>query len=94
MKKKTKKMPRFKNEDEERKFWATHNSTDYIDWSRGKRVLFPELKPSEKAISLRMPEFLIADLKFLANKQGVPYQSLLKTFLAEKVQEKMSKVKR
>ena len=94
MKKKIKKIPKFKNEDTERKFWAKHDSTNYIDWSKAKRVRFPELKPSEKAISLRMPEFLIADLKFLANKQGVAYQSLLKTFVAEKVQEKMSAVKR
>jgi len=89
-----KKIPKFKNEDEERNFWATHDSTSYIDWSKGKFVRFSELKPSEKSISLRMPEFLIENLKFLANKQGVPYQSLLKTFLAEKVQERLSAIKR
>ncbi len=89
-----KKIPKFKNEDEERKFWDSHSSTDYVDLSKGKRVRFSELKPSEKSISLRMPEFLIEDLKFLANRQGVPYQSLLKTFLAEKVRENLSGLKR
>ncbi len=89
-----KKIPEFKNEDKEREFWESHGSTDYVDWSKGKRVRFSELKPSEKSISLRMPEFLLEDLKFLANRQGVPYQSLLKTYLAEKVKKELSGVKR
>jgi predicted DNA binding CopG/RHH family protein len=88
-----KKIPKFKNEDDEREFWADRSSTDYIDWAKGKRVRFSELRPSEKAISLRMPEFLIEDLKFLANQQGVPYQSLLKTLLSEKVREKLAAYK-
>ena len=88
--KKLKKIPGFKNEDEERKFWATHDSTEYIDWSVSKQVRFSKLKPSEKAISIRMPEFLIADLKFLANQQGVPYQSLLKVYVAEKVKKELA----
>jgi len=88
-----KKIPRFKNEDAERVFWASRSSTDYIDWSKARRVRLSELKPSEKAISLRMPEFLIEDLKFLANQQGVPYQSLLKTLLSEKVREKLAAYK-
>lgn len=83
------KMPTFKNEDEEREFWATHDSTDFIDWSKAKRTVFPNLKPSTKTISLRLPESIIAALKLLANKRDVPYQSLLKVFLAEKVEEEL-----
>ena len=90
MKKAKNKLPRFQNEEQERKFWANHDSTEYVDWSAAKRVRFSELKPSERAISVRMPEFLIADLKFLANKQGVPYQSLLKVFVADRVKEEFS----
>ena len=89
-----KKIPHFKDEDEEREFWATHDSTEYIDWSTSKRVRFSDLKPSERAISIRMPEFLIADLKFLANKKGIPYQSLTKVYLAERVKEELSTVNR
>ena len=84
------KIPKFQNEDQERKFWAVHDSAEYVDWSAAKRVRFSNLKPSERAISIRMPEFLVADLKFLANKQGVPYQSLLKVFVAEKVRDAFS----
>ena len=83
------KIPAFKNEDEEREFWATHESTDFIDWSKAKRAVFPNLKPSTRTISLRLPESIIAALKLLANKRDVPYQSLLKVFLAEKVEEEL-----
>lgn len=86
---KKRKMPIFKTEDEERVFWATHDSTEFIDWSKAKPTVFPNLKPSTKTISLRLPESIIAALKVLANKRDVPYQSLLKIFLAEKVQEEM-----
>ncbi len=82
-----KKIPKFKNEDEERDFWAEHDSTDYIDWSNAQRAIFPNLKPSTKTISLRLPESMIEELKLLANKRDVPYQSLLKIFLAEKIEE-------
>ena len=82
-----KQVPAFKNEDEERGFWATHDSTEFVDWSRAQRAVFPNLKPSTKTISLRLPESMIAALKVLANKRDVPYQSLLKVFLAEKVEE-------
>ena len=82
-----KKIPKFKNEDEERDFWAEHDSTDYIDWSKAQRAIFPNLKPSTKTISLRLPESMIEELKLLANKRDVPYQSLLKIFLAEKIEE-------
>ena len=87
--KKYKPLPRFKNEDEEREFWATHDSTDYIDWSKAEEAIFPNLKPSTKAISLRLPEWLWARLKQLANFRDVPYQSLIKIFLAERVEKEL-----
>ena len=82
-------IPSFKSEDEEREFWATHDSTEFVDWSKAKRAVFPNLKLSTKTISLRLPESTIAALKVLANKRDVPYQSLLKVFLAEKVEEEL-----
>lgn len=85
--KKVKKLPKFKNEKEEVRFWSTHDSTQYIDYSKGKRVLFSSLKPSTRTISIRLPESLLEHLKVLANKRDVPYQSLLKMFLIEKVEE-------
>ncbi len=88
--KKKRKIPHFKNEKEERKFWASHDSTEYIDWRKAKRVKFPELKPSEKSISIRMPQFLIEELKVLSNKRGIPYQSLLKQFLAERIEKELA----
>ena len=84
-----KKIPKFKSEAAETEFWATHDSTEYIDYSAAKRVVFPNLKPSTKTISIRLPESLIAHLKLLANKRDVPYQSLLKMFLSEKVEEEL-----
>lgn len=89
-----KRIPAFKSEDEERKFWAKRDSTEYLDWSKAKRAVFPNLKPSTKTISLRLPESTIAALKVLANKRDVPYQSLLKVFLAEKVEEQLSHLHR
>jgi len=89
---KRKPIPEFSSEDEEREFWATHDSTDYIDWSRAERnPSFPHLKPSTRMVSIRLPESLIAALKTLANKKDVPYQSLIKILLAEKVKEEMSR---
>ena len=82
-------VPTFKNEDEERDFWATHDSAAFVDWAKAKRAIFPNLKPSTKTISLRLPESMIASLKLLANKRDVPYQSLLKVFLAEKVEDEL-----
>ena len=87
--KKFKKIPEFKNEDQEREFWATHDSTDYVDWSKAEEIIFPNLKPSTETISLRLPEFLLARIKQLANAKDVPYQSLMKIFLAEKVKEEL-----
>jgi predicted DNA binding CopG/RHH family protein len=82
-------IPKFESEDEEREFWATHDSTDYVDWSRAKPTTFPRLKPTTQTISLRLPEFLLENLKMLANKRDVPYQSLLKVFLAERIEQEL-----
>jgi predicted DNA binding CopG/RHH family protein len=82
-------VPSFKTEDEERTFWATHDSTDFVDWAKAKQAVFPNLKPSTKTISLRLPESIIAALKVLANQRDVPYQSLLKVFLAERVAQEL-----
>jgi predicted DNA binding CopG/RHH family protein len=88
MNSKLKPIPQFSSEDEEREFWATHDSSEYIDWSKAERnPTFPRLKPSTRTVSIRLPESLIAELKALANKKDVPYQSLVKIFLAEKVKE-------
>ena len=78
-------IPKFRSEDEEREFWATADSTEYFDWSSAQRVAFPNLKPSTETISLRLPQGLLDDLKVLANQRDVPYQSLLKVYLAERV---------
>ena len=78
-------VPAFKTEAEERKFWETHDSTDYVDWSKAERVRFPHLKPSTTAISIRLPLGLLEQIKIAANKRDVPYQSLIKMWLAEKV---------
>jgi predicted DNA binding CopG/RHH family protein len=78
-------IPTFKSEAAERRFWETHDTTPYVDWSAARPARFPNLKPSTETISLRLPAGLLADLKALANKQDVPYQSLLKVFLAERV---------
>jgi predicted DNA binding CopG/RHH family protein len=80
-----KQIPEFKNEDEEREFWAEHDSTDYLDWDQAERVAFPKLKPSTKTISLRMPESMLNEIRVLANKRDVPYQSLIKVFLQERI---------
>ncbi len=82
---KKKKLPEFASEDEERTFWATADSTKYIDWAPAKRNKLVHLKPSLKTISLRLPLAMIEDLKILANQRDVPYQSLLKIFLAERL---------
>jgi predicted DNA binding CopG/RHH family protein len=82
---KLKSAPVFNNEAEERKFWETHDSTDYIDWSKAERLRLPNLKPSTTAISIRLPSGLLEQIKIAANKRDVPYQSLIKMWLAEKV---------
>jgi predicted DNA binding CopG/RHH family protein len=84
-----KKIPKFRNEDEERAFWATHDSTAFIDWKKAKRTLLSNLKPSVKTISLRLPKAMLEELKLLANKRDVPYQSLVKIFLAERIDQEL-----
>ena len=85
----SKQLPKFKNEDEEREFWSTHDSTEFINWNQAERIIFSNLKPSVKKISLRLPESMLEELKLLANKRDVPYQSLLKIFLAERIQKEL-----
>ena len=85
-----KRIPNFKNEDEERQFWATHSALDYLDISSAKRVTLPNLKPSVKTISIRLPQMMLEELKLLANKRDVPYQSLLKMFLAERIEKELA----
>ena len=78
-------IPEFVSEAEERRFWEIHDTTGYVDWSKGRMVAFANLKPSTETISLRLPAPLLSDLKALANKRDVPYQSLLKVFVADRV---------
>jgi len=83
-----KKIPKFKTEDAEREFWSKHDFTDYLDFSKAVKAKFPNLKPSTQTISIRLPESLLTDIKILANRQDIPYQSYIKVLLAEKVAEK------
>src|SRR5216683_2399546 len=78
-------IPTFRSDREERNFWETHDTSPFVDWSNARVAVFPHLKPSTETISLRLPAALLAELKTLANKRDVPYQSLLKVFLAERV---------
>jgi predicted DNA binding CopG/RHH family protein len=86
-KKKYKEIPPFKNEDEEREFWSTQNTADYFDLNKAKQAVFPNLKPTTRSISIRLNESLIQELKVIANKKNVPYHSLIKMYLSEKVRE-------
>ena len=86
---KLKPRPTFKSEVQEAAFWASHDSTEYIDYSKSRRMVFPKLKPSTKTISLRLPKSLLDQLKTLANKRDVPYQTLLKLFVLERVQAEL-----
>lgn len=88
-KRQLKPVPALAFEAEEREFWASHDSMDYIDWSKGERVTFANLKSTARTISLRLPATMIANLKLLANKRDIPYQSLLKTFLADRLKEEL-----
>lgn len=88
MAKKLKKIPKFKNEDEEAEFWNTHDSTEYLDWSKAKKVIFPNLKPTSRSISIRLPEYIINRVKVEANKLDIPYQTLMKQYIAKGVFEK------
>jgi predicted DNA binding CopG/RHH family protein len=88
MSKKLRPVPKFRSEAEERQFWETHSSADYVDWSRAERARLPNLKPSTTSISLRLPIALLDRIKAAANKRDVPYQSLIKTWLAEKTDKR------
>jgi predicted DNA binding CopG/RHH family protein len=78
-------IPNFKNEDDEREFWSTHSPLDYFDQKSFKKASFPKLKPSVKTISIRLPEDMLVELKTLANKKDIPYQSLAKIFLSRQI---------
>jgi len=82
-------IPAFKNEEQEREFWASHDSSDYIDWRRAETVRLAKLRPTTRMISIRLPQPMIERLKVLANKRDVPYQSLLKIYVAEKIEEEL-----
>lgn len=84
-----KKLPKLRSEEEEQAFWAEHDSADYVDWSEARLVTLPNLRPSTRTISLRLPEHMLEELKLLANKRDVPYQSLLKVFLAERIEQEL-----
>jgi predicted DNA binding CopG/RHH family protein len=85
-----KKIPKFKSQDKERAFWSSHDSTEFLNWGKAKKVILPKLKPSVKTISLRIPGSMFDELKLLANKRDVPYQSLLKIFLAERIEKELN----
>lgn len=85
-------IPQFKSEQEEREFWETHDTTEYFEVSNPIKMSFPNLKPTTKSITLRIPVGMYEDLKILANKQDVPYQSMMKMFLADKIREQYSRV--
>lgn len=82
----SKSIPKFKNEEEERDFWSKHDSSAYLNWKSAERALFPNLKPSTKSISLRLPESLLDALRQMANERDVPYQSLIKMILQERIE--------
>ncbi|MGE0018043.1 MAG: BrnA antitoxin family protein [Draconibacterium sp.] len=84
-----KKIPVFNSEDEERKFWAENDSTDFVDWQKSEKVILPKLKPSTKTISLRLPEHILDELKLMARKRDVPYQSLIKIFLKDRLNKEL-----
>jgi len=88
-----KKIPDFKTVQEEAEFWKTHDSTEYVDWSKAKKTVFPNLKASTESISLRLPSPLLSRLKELANEQDVPYQSLMKIYLSDRVKHELKTVK-
>jgi predicted DNA binding CopG/RHH family protein len=85
----SKDTPSFKTEEEERAFWASHDSTEFVDWDRAEVVVLPQLKPTTKSISLRLPESMLNQLRLLANKRDVPYQSLIKLFLKERIDQEL-----
>ena len=87
--KKLKPIPEFASEEEEFNFWSKHDTTDYIDWSKAKKAVFPNLKPSSQTISLRLPLTMLDNIKIMANKRDVPYQSLMKIIIADAISKEM-----
>jgi len=87
MKRPLKKLPKFTSEDQEREFWATHDSADYVDWSKAHHTIFPNLQLTTKTISLRLPAGMLEELKVIAHKKDVPYQSFIKMTIADKIKE-------
>jgi hypothetical protein len=85
-----KEIPKFNSEDEERAFWSTADSTEYIDWSKAKERSLPNLKPTLRTISISLPEFVVAELTRLAQKRAVSYESLLKTYLVDRIQAEIA----
>ena len=90
--KQRKRIPRFENEDQEREFWSEHDSTEFIDWSKAETAVFPRLKPTTKTISLRLPEYMLEELRMIANKRDVPYQSLIKIFLKDRIDQELRSI--
>ncbi len=82
-------IPPFESEAEEQEFWSTHDSVEYVDWNKTRRLRLPNLKPTTRTVSIRFPETMLEDLKVLANRRDVPYQSLLKVFVAERIEEEL-----
>jgi predicted DNA binding CopG/RHH family protein len=82
-------MPNFATDEEERSFWATHDSTDFVDWDKAEALILPKPKPTTKSISLRLPESMLDQLRMIANKQDVPYQSLIQLFLKERIDQEL-----
>lgn len=89
MMKKLKHIPVFKNEEEEREFWSENDSTEFLDWSKSEKVILPKLKPTTKTISLRLPEHILDEIKMIASKRDVPYQSLIKIFLKDRINQEL-----
>ena len=87
-----KRIPKFENEDQEREFWSEHDSTEFIDWSQAETAVFPRLKPTTRTISLRLPEYMLEQLRTIAHKRDVPYQSLIKIFLKERIDKELRSV--
>ncbi|MCL4297560.1 MAG: BrnA antitoxin family protein [Anaerolineae bacterium] len=91
MPKELKEIPSFKSEDEEREFWASQDSTEYINWDEAEAIILPKLKPSTRTISLRLPELMLNELRVIANKRDIPYQSLIKVFLKERIDQELKR---
>ena len=86
------KIPKFKSEKEEKLFWENHDSSEYVNWDDAKLIVMPKLKPTVKSISIRMPQIMLNELKLIANKQDVPYQSYIKTILSERINQELHRI--